>query len=601
MAQSYQRLDEGCFRLLSFDDDTGESCSLDSYSINDAPFYIALSYTWGPASYQKGRPSSQIYSSTINGNEFQIQQNLHDAFSHLAKHVRSRRCLFWVDAICINQRDFEERNSQVKKMKDIYQNAKYIFAWLGIPFDEEEMKLAVKMMHDMNQYLKDGLADNGDRIAGVLPTITSHNPAFPVGETSETWKAWEGLKEMFEQSYWHRTWIYQEATTPGEIWFFCGDHSFDDIYLSAAVAFGLAFSHIPDFPRPFRLAAGPASNVAALVSARIQREKDRKRGLIELMTEMRLTHCTDERDKVYAPLGHTADSATLYINVDYTKSLTEVYIDVVRVALSTPNHRMDFLAHVFIPAEDASNDLLQKRIAPALPSWVPDWRQTVIILSFDKDPDQTKDKVPLYQPCRNTTPQIEVVGLELRLTGTVFENLSVVTLMPIWDDPEASMKRPRDWHSSLLVSEEESRSSDLDVVIRRSLVADRSIEESGTEDNAFISKWKRGGMADWNIIDSATEDQSLYHMRDSMIDNITAVCYGRRMARLKGGDIAILPAAAKIGDQVALFYGGRCLYLVRPTKISGIYNFIGECYVDGLMDGKLMDDHSTRSRLLRLV
>ena len=92
-------------------------------------------------------------------------------------------------------------------------------------------------------------------------------------------------------------------------------------------------------------------------------------------------------------------------------------------------------------------------------------------------------------------------------------------------------------------------------------------------------------MADWNLIDAKSEDPSSYDMRDHMISNITAVRYSRRMARLRDRSVANLPAAAKVGDQIALFFGGRCLYVIRLTN-NPAYNFVGECYIDRFMNGR---------------
>lgn len=233
--------------MLSFQDDSGLSCRLDTHPMDNAPSYIALSYTWGTVHEPMGRQSSLTYSITINGEKIDIQQNLHDALRYLVKHVRSRQCLLWIDAICINQKNDLEKNAQVRKMKDIYENAHCVYAWLGLPHDEEEIRLAIRMMGDFNRYLANGLAEIEDDIHLVLPTITDRHPAFPIDENTETWKAWNGIAKMFTRSYWQRAWIYQEASTPGEIWFFCGDHKFDDIYLSATISFGLTFSNIPEF------------------------------------------------------------------------------------------------------------------------------------------------------------------------------------------------------------------------------------------------------------------------------------------------------------------------------------------------------------------
>ena len=77
------------------------------------------------------------------------------------------------------------------------------------------------------------------------------------------------------------------------------------------------------------------------------------------------------------------------------------------------------------------------------------------------------------------------------------------------------------------------------------------------------------------------------------------------MAQLSTGRIAVLPAAAKMGDLIAAFNGGHSLHLVRAIlgRLDA-YTFIGECYVDGLMDGAFLevcDENDRLAKLLKLV
>jgi hypothetical protein len=44
---------------------------------------------------------------------------------------------FWVDALCIDQNNIPEKNSQVSKMKEIYEGAKKIVVWLGPAADDK--------------------------------------------------------------------------------------------------------------------------------------------------------------------------------------------------------------------------------------------------------------------------------------------------------------------------------------------------------------------------------------------------------------------------------------------------------------------------------
>jgi hypothetical protein len=60
-----------------------------------------------------------------------ITQNLFDGLSYLTHNGVAG--FLWVDAICVNQEDLEERSSQVVLMSAIYSSASEVIVWLGPP------------------------------------------------------------------------------------------------------------------------------------------------------------------------------------------------------------------------------------------------------------------------------------------------------------------------------------------------------------------------------------------------------------------------------------------------------------------------------------
>ena len=58
-----------------------------------------------------------------------ITLNLGSALRHLRNEKRPRS--LWIDAICINQKDLEERGSHVSVMAGIYRCAELVLIWLG--------------------------------------------------------------------------------------------------------------------------------------------------------------------------------------------------------------------------------------------------------------------------------------------------------------------------------------------------------------------------------------------------------------------------------------------------------------------------------------
>lgn len=117
-------LDDDETRILNIFAGQGQEpllCRLERRQRNDPAPYKALSYVWGDQTEQS--------SMSINDIECQVGRNLSEAILTL-RNLRIATHL-WVDAICINQDDDDERNRQVRRMGDIYVGAEEVLIWLG--------------------------------------------------------------------------------------------------------------------------------------------------------------------------------------------------------------------------------------------------------------------------------------------------------------------------------------------------------------------------------------------------------------------------------------------------------------------------------------
>ena len=81
--------------------------------------YEALSYTWGD---QKTLRPISIYGQKRR--VVYVTQNLEAALRHL-RPIKEPR-LLWIDALCINQADVNERSFQVMRMGGIFSRAKNV-------------------------------------------------------------------------------------------------------------------------------------------------------------------------------------------------------------------------------------------------------------------------------------------------------------------------------------------------------------------------------------------------------------------------------------------------------------------------------------------
>ena len=62
----------------------------------------------------------------------------------------------------------------------------------------------------------------------------------------------------------------------------------------------------------------------------------------------------------------------------------------------------------------------------------------------------------------------------------------------------------------------------------------------------------------------------------------------RRLGATERGYLCLLPKLAKPGDQLVILKGARVPAIVRP--LDGWFEFIGEAYVHGIMNGELFDE-----------
>src|SRR5215469_2551643 len=130
--QVYTKIEPGYTRILSIkrgQPDQPVICGLDPICIPSTSRaetlppepYEALSYTWGG--------QERTHPIICNGATMTITENLYTALVHLRLADIERR--LWVDALCINQGNINEKNEQIPLMMDIYKHATGIIVWLG--------------------------------------------------------------------------------------------------------------------------------------------------------------------------------------------------------------------------------------------------------------------------------------------------------------------------------------------------------------------------------------------------------------------------------------------------------------------------------------
>jgi hypothetical protein len=98
------------------------------------PKFIALPYAWGRGIC--------LRKAVVHSQSMTIGQNFDDALRQLRKSMSDH--MFWIDALCINQQDIEERIQQIQIMGKIYSSADQVLIWLGP--ERKNYKYAIDMI-----------------------------------------------------------------------------------------------------------------------------------------------------------------------------------------------------------------------------------------------------------------------------------------------------------------------------------------------------------------------------------------------------------------------------------------------------------------------
>ncbi|KAI0378564.1 heterokaryon incompatibility protein-domain-containing protein [Hypomontagnella monticulosa] len=306
--------------------------------------YIALSYAWGDP--------GQTKPITVNGVRMQVTMNLHNALRHIRK--RRKRTVLWVDAICINQEDDDEKSFQVGTlMRHIYEQAQGVIAWLGEPtcFDAEILARGVLTASD---------DDLGNVLKLIGAIIERHDMA-----TGYSWDL-ECFERMFRMPWWGRVWVVQEVLLAKHLVFKYGRL---EMTPSAIVHFFRYCVRVGGRITEQGSSGSPSSNDNLMLVATLNRrdtEKFTNMSLYEYMCFYGSRQASNPRDKIYAFMGVAKDTDD-YDPPDYTKRAEDVYINFA-MTLALQNGSLDFLdgAGVGHVARSAHPGL-------TLPSWVPDW------------------------------------------------------------------------------------------------------------------------------------------------------------------------------------------------------------------------------------
>ncbi|KAH8758774.1 heterokaryon incompatibility protein-domain-containing protein [Hyaloscypha sp. PMI_1271] len=593
--------------------------------LSDKPPYEALSYCWG----------ADVFPETLHlpGGVLAITDNLAAALRQL-RHPEQRRHL-WVDAVCINQRDNQEKNHQVSLMSQVYWNATTVLVWLGKGNENtrEAMKTMKELADSAWEYgIPSRVESEGGLTGGVFAarkvilgfTQKNNGISKKIVGLSETIK-FGSLEACFDQDWFKRLWIIQEFVLAPNLTIHNGEMAL------SAQDFMLGFYVI------YLLVSHPTVGVTCNTELRnwhwgflICMEKEEYlhvngNDLLSLLDIHSARQCKLEVDIVYGLLAIATDGAEW--PVDYGLTVESVFTEVALSYLKRSN--LSILHHVRRKMQISSNATTDAASYRAhLPSWVPDWR----LESYRNDLTGN-----WFNSATSSRPNVStkyassgIIGLE----GVYVNELSIT----VPDTPNNSTAVPGDgpgvlnnFTQALAFKEifirrmqiqnwQYPTGEALDLVFAQSIILEnkpfysqRIIGQYLTP-NDILLRWQKlvdafatedsippsGSRRDSNSVGPAGSDTELY---SSVIGDARV---GRKYIMTKSGYIGTAPETCKVGDVIATFDGAETPFVLRLAEKPGslerirnlgsevresvgeLWEIVGQCYLYGLMNNEVL-------------
>ncbi|KAI8670665.1 HET domain-containing protein [Fusarium keratoplasticum] len=607
----YNRLPNSTsFRLLQILSDGGQDilrCRMFDADVaaQDTPIYAAISYAWQDESLPDvSRPV------LINEKYLEIKPNLWN-FLQNYRHSTGER-IIWIDQICINQDDQDERVQQIGQMCAIYERASMDLFWIGEPDEhtEDVMDMLASLKRLEISHLISGHQRPG--IDALLNPTYMQVVGLPVYPSIK----WGALMHFISRSAFERVWIIQEIAVSRCVWICCGLLMLPFDVLGRAATFLVESSWIKHLHDEYNV-SGAAGFLTGMMNCRVRHQGGEHQSLDLLLASTRRFKVTNPVDKIYAlmNLAESRRSTPLppLLRPDYRKSVVEVFRDVTIHLISQGS--LDILSGI----ED-----VKFRHFHQLPSWVPDYSVHQVISILCMPP--RSGTFTLYAAATGRQVEARYSSADpntLVLSAYRFDTIERIA--PLED--QVSQIRLENWGSMLdfgarypSVNGEPGTMID---AFWHTLIGNIGL---GTHEYPVPQEWIQHFAA---FASQAREELSQYLARSHAapreegetssltpgIDSILGalrnvfhpngtlgqdtgrfettmhhIAWSRRLFVTKAGYMGLAHPSAQHGDIVVLLSGGRVPFIIRKdsSDSSEYYHIVGEAYVHGIMDGELL-------------
>lgn len=575
------------------------SCRMFVVSLDDDPYYEALSYVWGEPDLC--RP---IW---VNGSPRSITRNLDRALRRLRQPSRTR--VMWIDALCINQSNVEERSHQVNMMGTIFSRTAEALLFLA-DYEEGRLLPDFGLSKDSSPRTQSGnsppienatgISENSDGVltredvvrAVAFLNRLSNGDHFAHSEAEARSDSYamtlQAIEKIVSLPWWNRIWTVQEAALPPQMTVIFGSIHVPWLVFSNAASYTQRHhdnccSFATRYTRGSRLFFYRISAIAYL-------RRDYYAGrsaLISILHEFRYRRASDPRDKVFALIGLGLHDTGSYMDADYTLTTSQLYQSFVRNAIGSKNDLFPLLRAYELGRRSD------------LPSWVPDWSAEV-----DRWFDYEMSHLNAYSSfnASNGTTAIIYPAIEpiLSLSGVAVDQVAMLGCY--LEDPsrETVERAQNQWKELLDYENIKSRQyvggGTYEDAFWRLLVHDIALCRN--EKPQIFSESRRTVPGDYK-----TFLQQFWTSSFSARFSFCRVFLGRFFITNRGY-IGIGSHDTKIGDCIYVLHGGKVPFILRPVEyqnVSPSFQYIGHAFVHGIMDGEAMQNPESQAEVVSLV
>jgi hypothetical protein len=584
---------------------------LESHPLENPPPYIAISYCWDPTSAKRGM--------FIDMQSLAISETVLEVLNQVlaSQQATGSNERLWIDQICINQDDGNEKLDQIFRMGEIYSKAEKVFIWLGPTANQSDVAFAdLKGMVDDVLALNQATATRA-HVPDEIPKVINEDCGQRYGH-------------IFMRPWFRRLWTVQEALLARKLIVMCGYQEVDFGLLVELAVEILTYGSLDIIQVPG--ASDEAMNHAIIGVVNLSRIRlpdasveQTLQGLNvgrfrALVTESRSRQVTMPADRVHALMGVAPHQVRAYMAAVQSQhphqSLWELYAQFAKCMLENDPHWY-FLSSA--PSKDRPQDL---------PSWVPNLNSEPLFVS--ELTNASRGFSAGISPETTHLIRRSIYPRDLGAQGFRLDTISEIIPQTAFREDNQNTKHNdmygdavREWeqscmqlcqrvcnlgpeqfprfHVAILLAGRTDGAEQLPLDGRavdayhvfytgcrmrsetRALLAEGGfpIPERLSHLSDAVDRFADEAVTSWRNGLSVDEYQLLLDFTGRM----KAMCAGRPYISTGRGLLGLGCPGVQVGDVVCIFYGTTVPYVLRPRP-DGTMTFVGDAYIYGVMNGE---------------